>query len=91
MDDQVLLPDRGKAVAGVIADALGEARIVRHEFEVGPVDGQKLRQLAQRQHALDQEHLVVGDGERALHEAAKLGRHRRFHFEADRPSRGGGA
>ena len=61
----------------------GKARIVRHEFEIGPVDARELRQLAQRQHALDQEHLVVGDRERALHEAAQLGRHRRFHFEAD--------
>ena len=83
VDDQVLLPDRGEAVAGVIADALGKARIVRHEFEIGPIDGEKLRQLVQRQHALDQEHLVVGDRERALHEAAQLGRHRRFHFEPD--------
>ena len=83
VDDQVLLPDRGKAVAGVIADALGEARIVRHEFKIGPVDGQKLRKLAQRQHAFDHEHLVVSHGERALHKAPKLGGHCRFHFEAD--------
>ena len=32
VDDQVLLPDRGEAVAAVIADALGEARIVGHEL-----------------------------------------------------------
>ena len=83
MDDQVLLPDRGEAVAGMIADALREPRIVRHEFQIGPIDGKKLRQLAQRQHPLDQEYLVIGDRERALHEAAKLGRHRRFHFEAN--------
>ena len=83
VDDQVLLPDRGEAVAGVIADALGEARIVGHEFEVGPVDGDELRQLAERQHAVDQEHLVVGDRERALHEAAQLRRHRRLDFEPD--------
>ena len=38
VDDQVLLPDRGEAVAAMIADALGKARIVGHEFEVGPVD-----------------------------------------------------
>ena len=38
MDDDVLLPDRREAVAAVVADALGKARIVGHEFEVGPVD-----------------------------------------------------
>ena len=38
MDDQILLPDRGEAVAAVIADAFGKARIVGHEFEIGTVD-----------------------------------------------------
>ena len=91
MDDQVLLADRREAVAALIADALGEARIVRHEFQVGPVDRDELRQLVQRQHAVDQEHLVVGDAERALHERAQLGRHRRLRLRGGSPSRGGGA
>ncbi len=43
----------------------------------------ELRQLVERQHAVDQEHLVVGDRERALHEAAQLRRHRRFDLEPD--------
>ena len=42
MDDEVLLPDGGEAVAAVIADALGEARIVGHEFQVRPVDRDEL-------------------------------------------------
>jgi hypothetical protein len=85
MNDQILLPDRREAIAGMIADALGKARIVRHEFEVGAIDlGQKLRHLVEREHAVHQEDLVVGDGERALDEAAQLLRHRGFHFEADR-------
>ena len=37
VDDEILLPDRGEAIAAVIAHALGIARRVRHEFEVGPV------------------------------------------------------
>ena len=76
VDDQVLLPDGGEAVAAMVADALGIARIVRHEFEIGPIEARELRQLVERQHAVDQEHLVVGDGERALHESAQFGRHR---------------
>ena len=83
VDDQVLLPDRREAVAGMIADALGEARIVGHEFEVGPVDRHELVELAQRQHAVDQEHLVVGDRERALHGLAQLDRHGGLDLEAD--------
>ena len=43
VDDEVLLPDGGKAVAAVVADALGIARIVRHEFEIGPVEPGELR------------------------------------------------
>ena len=43
VDDQVLLPDGGEAVAAVVADALGIARIVGHEFEIGPVEPGELR------------------------------------------------
>ena len=72
MDDQVLLPDRGEAIAAMLADALGKARIVGHEFEIGPIDGGELRQLGEREHAVDHEHLVLGHRERAPHEAAQV-------------------
>ena len=91
VDDEVLLADGREAVAAVVADALGIARIVGHEFEVGPVEAGELRQLVERQHAVDQKHLVVGDRERALHEAPQLRRHRRLDLEPDAPSRAGGA
>ena len=38
VDDEVLLADGREAVAAVVADALGKARIVGHEFEVRPVE-----------------------------------------------------
>ena len=83
MDDEVLLADGREAVAAVIADAFREARVVGHEFEVGPVEAHQLRQLVERQHAVDQEDLVVAASKRALHEAPQLSGHRRFHLEAD--------
>ena len=83
VDDQVLLPDGGKAIAAVVADALGIARIVRHEFEVGPVEPGELREIVERKHAVDQEHLVVGDRERPLHEFAQLGRHGALELKPD--------
>ena len=86
VDDEVLLADRGEAVAAVIADAFGEARIVGHEFEIGPVEAHELRQLVERQHAVDQEHLVVAARERPLHEAPQLGRHGGFDLEPDHRS-----
>ena len=38
VDDEVLLPDRGEAIAAMLADALGEARVVGRELEVRPVE-----------------------------------------------------
>ena len=83
MDDQVLLPDRRKAIAALLADAFGKTRIVWHEFEIGPIDVRQLDELGDRERAIDQEHLVVGDRERALHEAAQIGRHRGLELQPD--------
>ncbi len=83
MDDQVLLPDRREAIAAEFADALGKARIVGHELQVRPVERHELRQFVERQHAIDQEGLVVGHAERVLHEAAQFRGRRRLHFETD--------
>src|SRR6185312_3319910 len=86
MNYEVLLPDGGKAIAVVIANALRIAWIVWHEFEIGPIEPIQLRQFVERQHAVNQKHLVIGDGEGALHETAQLNRHLRVEFEADHRS-----
>ena len=75
MDDEVLLADGGEAVAGVIANAFGVTRVVRHEFEIGPIQARELRQLVERQHAVDEKDLIVGARESALHESTQLDRH----------------
>ena len=59
VDDDVLLPDRREAIAAMLADALGKARIVGLELEVRPVERDELGQFVERQHALDDEDLVV--------------------------------
>ena len=66
VNDEILLPDGGEAVAAMVAHALGIARRVGHEFEVGPVETRQLRHLVERQHAVDLENALVGDAERAL-------------------------
>ena len=76
VDDEILLPDRGEAIAAMVADALGIARRIRHEFEIRPVEARELRHLVEREHAVDLEHAVVGGTERALHEALQFRRHR---------------
>ena len=75
VDDEVLLADGGEAVAAVIADALRIARIVGHEFEIGPVELGELGEIVERQHAVDHKTLRRRDRQRALHEAAQFGRH----------------
>ena len=86
VDDEILLPDRREAIAAMIADAVGIARRIGHEFEIGPVEAGDLPHLVERQHAVDAEHAVVGDAERALHEAPQFGRHRRLDVEPDHRS-----
>ena len=86
VDDEILLPDRGKAIAAVIADAVGIARRVGHEFEIRPVELRELRHLVQRQHAVDFEHAAIGGTKRALHKVLQLGRHVCFDVEPDHQS-----
>ena len=62
VDDQILLPDSSEAIAAMVADAFRIARIVRHEFEIGAVELGELCKIVEREHAIDQKHLVVGDG-----------------------------
>ena len=84
VNDQILLPDGRETVARVIADAFRKARIVRHELQVGPVKAGQLRELVERQHSVDQEHVLVADRKRVRDEAPKLGWHRRLDLQADR-------
>jgi len=59
MNHQILLPNGGKAIAAMIADAFRIARVIGHEFKIGAVELGKLRQIVEREHAVDQEHLVI--------------------------------
>ena len=86
VDDEILLPDRGEAIAAVVADAVGIARRVGHEFEIRPVQLRDLRHLVQRQNAVDLEHAAIGGAERALHEVLQLGRHVGLDVEPDHQS-----
>ena len=51
VDDDVLLPDRGEAVAAMVADALRKARRVGHELQVRPVERDELGQFVEAEHA----------------------------------------
>ncbi|MCC2653695.1 MAG: hypothetical protein K0Q60_3861 [Microvirga sp.] len=83
VDDDVLLADRREAVAAVLADALGEARIVRLELEVRTLQSHELRQVAQAHHTLDDEDLVRGDLRFLGHEETQVLGHGRLDLETD--------
>ena len=59
VDNQVFLTDRRKDVAAMVAHALGMAWNVRRELKIRPVEAGQLRQLVHRQHAVDEEYLVI--------------------------------
>ena len=54
VDDEILLPDRGEAIAAELLDPLGKSRVVRRKLEVRAVDRHQLRQIVERQHSFDQ-------------------------------------
>ena len=83
VDDEVLLPDGGEAVAAVLADALGEARRIGRKLQLRPVDGDELGEIVERQDAVDEEDLVRRDAEGLGDELAELLGHRRLDLEAD--------
>ena len=51
VDEDVLFPDRREAVAAMLADALGEARVEGRELEVGPVLLDQLREVGHAEEA----------------------------------------
>ena len=77
MDDDVLGADGGEAVAGEIADALGKARVVGRELEVGPIVDDHRLDVADVEHAVELEdvHDLAGDLELVEQEVAQLARH----------------
>jgi hypothetical protein len=86
MDNEILLADRRKDIAAMIAHAFRMSRYVGHELQIRPVEPCQLRQFVHRQHAVNQEHFIVGYGQRALDETTQFFRHRRLDFEADHRS-----
>ena len=78
MDDDVLGADRGKAVAAEVADALGEARVVRRELEIGAVIDDESLHVADVHHVVEIEdvHRVGGELELVEQEVAQLRGHR---------------
>src|SRR5712691_1358135 len=83
MDDDVLLPDRGEAIAAVIADALGKARIVRREDEIGALVGDQLRGVVETEYARRREHIGRGGVEVLAQKAPQIRGHPCIDREVD--------
>ncbi len=83
VDDDVLLPDRGEAVAAEIADALGEARVVGREDEVRPVVDDELARIGETEKPVELEHVVARHVEPLGQEFLQIDRHALVDREAD--------
>src|SRR6516165_153692 len=83
VNHEIFLTNGSETVAGMIADAFGITGIVRHEFEIRPIQTHQLRQFVEREHAVDQEDLVIGARQRPLHEPTQFHRHGGFELEAN--------
>ena len=81
-------PDRGKAIAAVIADALREARLVGREHQVRPLVDDELLGVGKAQDAVDDEHVIVGHQlELVDDEVAQILGHRGFDLSGSRVPR----
>ena len=71
MDDDVLLPDRGEAIAAEIANALGEARVIGSEDQVGAFVDDQLPGVVEPEKPVGGKHVARRDIELLHQKAAK--------------------
>ena len=83
VDDDVLLADRREAIAAMLADALGKARIVGRELQVVARHRDDLGNLVERQRPGQHADAVGRDAELAGDELAQFVRHLAVELDAD--------
>ena len=84
MDDDVLLADRREAIAAEIADALGKARVVGGEDEIGALVGDdQLRRVVEPEDPLGRKHVARRGIEVFTEKTAQLARHAAVDREMD--------
>ena len=83
VDDDVLLADRREAVAAMLADALGKTRIVGRELQIVARHGDDLRDLVERQRAVQHADAARRHAELAGDEIAQFRRHLLVELDAD--------
>jgi hypothetical protein len=69
VDYEVLLANRRKALAGVLADTLGKTCVIGFELKVRAVNSNKLDKLIQGQHPVHDEDVFRGHVKFLCHEA----------------------
>ncbi len=83
MDDDVLLPNRGKAVAAEIADALGKTCVVGREDQIRALVDNQLLGVVEPENAVGREHVAARGVELFHQKPAQILRHRRVDREQD--------
>jgi len=72
MDDDVLLPDGGKAVSAMVTDTLRKARVVRRKFQLRTFIEDQLRRVGISHHAIATHHAGIVGTKLARHEMTQL-------------------
>ena len=86
MDDEILLLDREKTIAAIVADAFGKARIIGLELEVRPVETDEFGKLVQGEHSVEDENFLADDIQFLGDECAQLLGHETVEFEPGSPN-----
>ncbi len=83
VNDEIFLFDRRETIAAIVAHALGKARIIGLELQLGAVEGDEFAELVESEHAVENEDFLGRDGELACHETAQGLRHMRVDLQPD--------
>ena len=83
MDDDILLPDCGKAIAIMFADPLGETRCIRWEFQIRPVFFDQLSQIRDAKKPAGFSDGRIGAAQFLADQPLKFVGHRAFNLEPD--------
>ena len=74
MDDKILLFDSEKTIAAIVADPLGETRIIWLELQLRPVEADEFGKVVQGKHAIENKNLLSDNIQFLSHESGAIPR-----------------
>src|SRR3984893_6759422 len=84
MDDDVLLPNRRKAIAAEVPNAFGKARVIGGKDEIGALVDDQFLGIVETENSIGRENVRRNGVELFHQEASEIGGHRRIDSKMDR-------